>query len=140
MSFVSDINKVKIIEEFQKPDDEGYDLTVNQIASRVGVSVATVYHVLQDYGLSSRHRNTWRDAARQEEVDKVCALYNAGDTLLDIEMKTGVTPQTVYRYLKQGGVELRRHRSGNVLLTELLAARERIKELEVQLERDGSGK
>lgn len=79
---------------------------VSDIAQTFSRSTTTIYQILERYQVPLR-----RGAKRErEEADmhEVVRLYrDGGAPIIEIEIETGLNPNTIYTYLRRAGVPLR---------------------------------
>lgn len=78
--------------------DEGRSLS--EVAAAVGISATTVRRVLADFGVERRPQNARRDV----DVAALVARYQAGATMAEIAIETGVSESLVRDRLLEADV------------------------------------
>jgi lambda repressor-like predicted transcriptional regulator len=76
--------------------------TVYELAVEFGCHRATIAERLKLAGVSMRHQPT---TARQ--VDEIVRLYELGLSMVKVAEQVGVSPRTVFNYLRDRGVQTR---------------------------------
>jgi transposase-like protein len=76
--------------------------TVYELAAEFGCHRATIAERLKLAGVTMRHQPT-----TIEQVDEIVRLYESGLSMVKVAERVGVSPRTVFNYLRDRGVQTR---------------------------------
>lgn len=77
------------------------------LAREHGVDKATIYSALKRNGIQPRTLQAAKGGVAACHREEICRRYIAGENTVELSKAFGLTPPTVARYLRKGGVELR---------------------------------